>query len=374
MTSSVWHGAYFDGRSPARDQADIRLMSTGLEIRLSNGSTHWWRYRDIRQTQGFYAGEEIRLERGESMAETLVIGDQAFLAALHEAGAEAVGRFHNPAQRPWRIRLVICAAVLVVAAAAAAYQWGIPALAAAVAPHVPVSWEERLGQGVLEQLAAPPLQCRAPDQTRIIDQIEARLLSTRTDQPLTFRVIVIDEPIVNAVAVPGGTIVVYRGLLDKTKNAEELAGVLAHETQHVLLRHTTQQLLQQASTGLLITAMTGDATGAAAFGLRSAAMIGMLRYSREHEAEADLEGMKMLLAAGVDPHGMLTFFETLKQDGADVPDALKYLNNHPQTEARIRTLSRYAQEHPINAAPLFPEFAWKRMRDVCGRTPARNAS
>jgi len=369
-----WHGAYFDGRSPTRTGVTVRLMQNGLEVLLPDGSTRWWPYREIRQTQGFYSGEEIRLERGEPIPEALVVGDEAFLAALHERGPEAAGRFHNPALRAMRLRLTVYAAVAVLISAAAIYVWGIPALAAAVAPHVPVSWEAQLGRGVVEQLAPPSLQCRDAGRASMIDRIETRLLSTRKDQPYTFRVIIVDRPDVNAFALPGGTIVVFRGLLEKTKTAEELAGVLAHETQHVLLRHTTQQLLQQASTGLLIAAMTGDATGAAAFGLKSAEAIGMLRYSREHEAEADLEGMKLLIAAGIDPRGMLTFFDTLKHEGQEIPDALKYLANHPQTEERIQTLSRYAQQHPAKIVPLLPEYDWSRMRGMCRRTEGAGAS
>ena len=369
-----WHGTYFDGRSPARVAATVRLMASGLEIRVANGHTFWWPYREIRQTQGFYAGEEVRLERGAPIAEALVLGDQAFLSALHEASHGSGDRFHHPANRTRRLRLTVCAAVAVLAIAAAVYLWGIPALVKAVAPHVPVSWETRFGQSVVEQVAPPPLQCRDPGPSAVIEQLETRLLATRKDQPYTFRVVVVNEPVVNAFAIPGGTIVIFRGLLEKTRNAEELAGVLAHETQHVLLRHTTQQMLQQASTGLLITAITGDATGAAAYGLKSAEMIGMLRYSREHEAEADREGMNMLLAAGIDPHGMLSFFETLKHEGPAIPDALKYLVDHPQTDERIQTLTRYAKEHPIKAVPLFPDHDWKRVRDICKKATSSRAS
>lgn len=371
---SNWQGAYFDGRSPARAPATVRLMQSGLEIILEDGRTLWWPYHEIRQTQGFYAGEQIRLEHGRQLPEALVVNDPAFLAALHERAPEAARRFHNPAHRSLRFRLTIYAAVGVVIVGAAIYFLGIPAMAAAVAPHLPVSWEEQLGRGVVNQLAPPSLQCLDPERETIINRIAARLLSTRAGQPYTFHIVVVNVPDVNAFAVPGGTIVVFHGLIEKTNTAEEFAGVLAHEMQHVLLRHTTQQLLQQVSTGLLIAAMTGDATGASAFGLKSAEAIGMLRYSRQHEAEADLEGMKMLIAAGIDPHGMLTFFETLKHEGPEIPDTLKYLVNHPQTESRLQMLTTYAHAHPAQVTPLVPDYDWRRMRDICPRTETAHPS
>ena len=79
--------------------------------------------------------------------------------------------------------------------------------------------------------------------------------------------------------------------------------MVAHELQHVLRRHTTRAVIQDASTGLLLMALTGDVTGPLAYGLQTARTLGELRYSRRAEDEADTEGMKMLLAARIDPAG-----------------------------------------------------------------------
>jgi len=372
-TRLEWQGAFLDGRSPMRRPAAVRVMQSGLEIALPDGRTLWWPYGEIRQTQGFYAGEQIRLERGAPLPEALVIDDQAFLLAVNHRGHDLSGRFHNPAHRPLRLRLTIYAAVAVMIGAAAIYFWGIPALAAAVAPRVPVAWEVQLGQSMVEQLSPQELRCDDAERSAVIKTITDHLLAGQPDQPYRLDVIVVNRPVVNALALPGGTIVVFKGLLEKTNRAEELAGVLAHEIQHVLHRHVTQRLLQQASTGLLIAAMTGDVSGAAAYGLKSAEVVGALRFSRQHEAEADLEGLKMLMAAHVDPQGMITFFETLKQEGPAIPDALKYLVTHPQTDDRIRTLTEYVRQHPSTVTPLLPDYDWHRMHDICGR-PAPTSS
>ena len=74
-----WQGVYLDGRTAARQPATIRLVSEGVEITPGGGGTRLWPYRDIRQTQGFYAGEEVRLERGGDLPETLLVPDIAFL-------------------------------------------------------------------------------------------------------------------------------------------------------------------------------------------------------------------------------------------------------------------------------------------------------
>jgi predicted Zn-dependent protease len=372
---SEWHGAYLDGRSAVRMPATIRPMQSGLEIILKDGRTLWWPYIEIRQTQGVYAGEEIRFERGEPLPEALIIDSQSFLNALRERAPDWAVRFHSSRRRWLQGRMTMYAVTAATVGVAALYLWGIPMLAATFASHVPSSWEERLGREALGQLAPESDRCHDPEVARVLDLIEARLLSTRTDRLDAFHIIVVDQDDVNAFAVPGGSIVVFRGLIDQTDNPGELAGVLAHEMQHLLLHHTTQQLFQQASTSLLIALMTGGQTsGAAAFGLKSAEAIGMLRYSRTHEAEADLEGMKMLIAAGIDPHGMLTFLETLKHEEPEIPDAMKYLDNHPQTEERLQLLTRYAQEHPTNTIPLLPGYDWKRMHEICHRMDTAHSS
>ena len=110
----------------------------------------------------------------------------------------------------------------------------------------------------------------------------------------------------------------FRGLIEQAGNPEEVAGVLAHEIQHVAQRHATRALVRQASTGLLLAAMTGDASGVFVYGVEAARTLGTLRYSRQAEEEADLEGLRLLVAAGIEPAGMVTFFESLRRKEGDL--------------------------------------------------------
>src|SRR3989304_4328664 len=150
-----WEGFYLDGRTAARQRARLRLVGSGSEGSIGGALTALWPYDQIRQTQGFYAGEQVRLEKGGALAEALLVSDAAFLTALHEVAPERRTRFHDPARRPPRVELTLLAALAVIGIALAIYQWGVPILAAFVAPRVPIAWEERLGARVFEQLAPP---------------------------------------------------------------------------------------------------------------------------------------------------------------------------------------------------------------------------
>ena len=175
-----WQGSYLDGRTAARQPATIRLMREGLEITTAAGGTRLWPYRELRQTQGSYAGEEVRLERGGELPETLLVADAAFLQSLHEASPHVGARFHDPRRRSARLRWTIVAAGGVLAATVALYLWGIPLLAALVTPRVPVAWEETLGRSAVAYLAPPARRCGDPALGAAMDAIVARLAGRGT--------------------------------------------------------------------------------------------------------------------------------------------------------------------------------------------------
>ncbi len=363
--ATTWEGHYVDGRTAARQRATIHLMRTGLQVTTGSSATLWWPYSEIRQTQGFYPGEQVRLERGGDFPEALLVSDASFLAALHQVAPELTGRFYDPSRRRTRVALTVLAAVAAIGIVIALFFWGLPALADVAAARVPVAWEERLGAAVAEHLAPPVKRCTDPARAQVIDGIVAALIAPPPKPPYTFRVVVVDEPTVNAFAAPGGYIVLFRGLLEQTRSPEELAGVLAHEIQHVLHRHATRTLLQHASAGLLVSALTGDATGALAYAVESARTLGTLHYSRQAEEEADAEGIRMLLAAGINPAGMIAFLESLRKDEGTTRAVVTYLSTHPSTEDRIEKLKALAGQSPRASVKLLPDYDWRNIKKIC---------
>lgn len=238
-------------------------------------------------------------------------------------------------------------------------------MASLAAPRVPVAWEERLGEAVIAHVAPVERRCADSGHASALDKIVATLTAPLRERPYTFRVIVVDDPVINALAAPGGFIVVFRGLLEQTRSAEELAGVLAHEAQHILLRHSTRAVLEHASTGLLVAALTGDVTGAMSYGLESGRVLGLLRYSRRNEEEADRAGMQMLLASGIDPSGMITFYELLRKRAGEVPTPLTYLSTHPSPGDRIEKLKALAGASPTRFVKLLPDSDWREVQKLC---------
>lgn len=365
-----WQGQHLDGVSAVRRPVTVRIARTGLELSpREGGAARFWPFTEIRQTQGTYAGEVVRLERGGDLTEALLVEDVGFLRALHATSPEATRRFHAPGRRRRRVALTAGAGAGVIALTVALYLWGIPALAGIAAARVPVAWEASLGEAVVAHFVPAGKRCEDARRQQAVDTIVSALLRGAPGQPYQFRVAVVDDPTVNALAAPGGALVLFRGLLERTENAEELAGVLAHEIQHVLHRHGTRMVFQRASTGLLLAAVAGDVSGAMAFGLETARTLGDLRHSRHNEEEADRDGLRMLVAAGIAPAGLIEFFRKMATREDATGGLPRYLSSHPASADRVERLTALAAVAPP-LPPLLPDHEWTDVKTMCaGRRP-----
>jgi predicted Zn-dependent protease len=195
-----------------------------------------------------------------------------------------------------------------------------------------------------------------PALDAVIDRIVTRLDAHAPEHPYTFRVTIVRSDEVNALAAPGGELVFYTGLIAKTRSPEELAGVMAHEMQHVLQRHSTKAILRRMSTGALLAFFVGDA-GALTGVVDAARELGDLAYGRSDELEADREGLELLRSAGIDPRAMVTMFETLAANEPNTPRAFRYLSTHPGTAERIRRMSEKL-DRPITIEPIPTPEDW----------------
>jgi predicted Zn-dependent protease len=166
----------------------------------------------------------------------------------------------------------------------------------------------------------------------------------KRDRPdVQWQVNVIDDSkTVNAFATPGGYLYVYSGLIMAADNEAELAGVMAHETGHVVARHSARQMVDayglQAVTELAFGKNPG-LLGQVASGVGTKGF--MLANSRSDETEADEYGARYAAAAGYDPHGLVTFFGKLRAQEGNSPRFLAILSDHPATPDRIDHVNAY---------------------------------
>ena len=162
-----------------------------------------------------------------------------------------------------------------------------------------------------------------------------------------------DEQTINAFALPGGQIFITLGLYEKLQNEAQLAGVLGHETGHVINRHAAQHMAKSQLGGIVATAVGVGASGPDRNGNShgySAAIIAQvvnnmaqLRFSRSDESEADAYGLRYMSQAGYDPQEMLGVMQILKQASAGGRQP-EFLQTHPLPETRLTEIGAKLKE------------------------------
>lgn len=206
--------------------------------------------------------------------------------------------------------------------------------------------------------------------TRYLDRLGQRLARASGRSHLRYRFRIINSDEINAFALPGGFIYVYRGLLEAANNESELAGVLGHEIGHVVARHSASQIRRQQLVNLGFSA-TGPLFGRglkiiAARRAGQTALAGLfMKHSREAEREADRLGAKNLYDAGYESRGMVTFFEQLAAVRESKPNLLEqFFATHPAPDERAEHINDLLEAFPAKTSLRAdsPEFQQIKQR------------
>ena len=224
-------------------------------------------------------------------------------------------------------------------------------------------------------------------QDYLEDQIY-RLVTHSELQDRRIDLVIVDNPVINAFAVPGGVIGVHTGLLLYAQSEDELGTVLAHEIAHLSQRHFSRGIENAQATqpitlagllaGAVLVATTGGAAGMAALSAaQAAAMDAQLRHSRSAEQEADRLGMQTMVKAGMDPHAAPAMFERMLQSSrySSANRIPEFMRTHPLSESRISDTRNRARQYPkqVRAPKLSYQLMRARIQVHHADTPQRAA-
>lgn len=219
--------------------------------------------------------------------------------------------------------------------------------------------ELQIGRAIYRSLRQTERVVTDPEIQEYIQDVGQKLASHAQNGDFRFQFFVVEDPAINAFALPGGFIGVHSGLIMATRNESELAGVLAHEISHVTQRHISRAIYdnQRASIltmaamlgAILVGATTGssDVIQGAVVGAQSMAVQQQINFTRANEYEADRVGVGLLAKSGFDPRGMPAFFETLaRKTGTLAGQAPEFLRTHPVTVNRIAETQARIADYP----------------------------
>ncbi|WP_448663469.1 M48 family metallopeptidase [Sphingomonas sp. CJ20] len=221
---------------------------------------------------------------------------------------------------------------------------------------IPQSVEQRIGALMVGDFGGRTCSTEAGDAALMA--LSARLGIS----PLEADVRVVDVPIVNAVTLPGGHVLLFRGLIDQAESSDEVAGVLGHEIGHVEHRDVLQSLLRQFGLSVVLGGLDGNVGGYTNAVLSAG-------YSRAAESAADGYAIDTLNAARVSPAGAAGFFARLSKTEVTVRGAgtvLAYLSSHPMSserKARFEAATKGAYTPALTAAQ------WQALRTICAGRP-----
>ncbi|MEB3224013.1 MAG: M48 family metallopeptidase [Candidatus Sericytochromatia bacterium] len=364
----TWKGHFLDGETPLRRRVVVSLSPAGLVLsNPGDPEARVYPFEALRLLGGDGPGEVATIALAPGPTPPLVEVDDASILAALAAQAPRTG-IKPPMSTGLLTTLAVGSVVGSLGALALGVGWVLPAVAERVANHVPPAWESKLGEAVAESVENNAGACPDRVKREAVQTILDRLLA-HSGTPYRYRVRVVHDDSVNALAAPGGHVVVFEGLLQQMPSPEALAGVLAHEIQHVERRHVTRALLRDTATSLLLAGITGDAGGLAA-AVGAAGELGQLALSRADEAEADSLGMARLKQAGLDPTGMVAAYEVLARE-VPISDraerALRFVSTHPPTRERLAAMRASAALQPSSGKPLALSHPWSVIRKPCSR-------
>jgi Zn-dependent protease with chaperone function len=346
---------YFDGTSSRRRLVTLEFNDR-LEITEYEHTLAAWSYADIRRADSPSGTLRVTCLAAPALAR-LEIRDAAVAAELisrctqldeNIPGRRGVARIVG-----WSLAATVSIVAVVL--------FGVPLAADRLTPLVPQSFERRLGdvaEGQVKTLFGGKVCDNAPGQAAFTKLVNAIRESAGLDPSI--QSVVLSSPIPNAFALPGGKVYVFSGLLAKADNADEVAGILAHELGHLKHRDGTRNLIYNGGTSFLIGLLFGDITGSGALIFASRSLV-TASYSREAEQNADTFAIDAMhrLGRSPKPMGELMFRVTGKEGDRN----LSILASHPLTEDRLARMSR--EDRPPSGPPLLTAGEWASLKAIC---------
>jgi Zn-dependent protease with chaperone function len=352
------------GRSSPPIDGVASLSLSGVEINLgANEPQRVWYYADLKTSEPIRPNAiDVLLSSSGEPGASLFVQGRDFAASLKDHAPHLSAR--AVARRGWHWALIL--AVILAATILASFAAGWSPIKS-IAGALPDSWRQRLGDTARESMTEGHKQCVDPDGLAALARLTERLSKAA---PVTkpFNVHVYDWSLMNAFAVPGGQIVLTKGLIDQAETSDEVAGVLAHEMGHGIEMHPETGMLRSIGLAAAVQVILGGGAGS---GLANAGvMLAQLGYSREAEREADHHAYELLKGAAIAPRGLANFFVRVTKMESEDPDAANshafdWLRTHPSAAERAQ-LARQQPDYP--STPALDAQSWQELKSICNTT------
>jgi Zn-dependent protease with chaperone function len=349
---------FFDGTSNRRHAATL-AFTDALEIAVDGETKARWAYADIRRADSAPGTLRVFCQSAPPLAR-LEIRDAALAADLisrttnideHHLGTRGVAKIVG-----WS--LAAAASIILVVL------FGVPLAADRLAPLVPPAFERRIGDVTQQQvkIVFGEKVCRSSAAGQAAFDKLVTKLRDAAGLDTSVQSTVLSSEVPNALALPGGKVIVFDSLIAKADNPDEIAGVIAHELGHLKHRDNMRGLIYNGGTSFLIGLLFGDITGSSAMIFASRTLI-TSSYSREAETAADTFSIELMQKLGRPPKAMGELM--MRVTGKEGGKGLTIISTHPLTEDRLARMSR--EDQTIKGPPLLTDAEWQALKGICGK-------
>jgi predicted Zn-dependent protease len=225
--------------------------------------------------------------------------------------------------------------------------------------------EKRLGTLILKAIRATGKETRSKELKSFVDSIGSRVCEHTATNFDSIKVHIIRNSEVNAFALPDHHMVIYTGLIEDATNAEEVAGVMAHEIAHMEKNHVMKKLGKEVGLSMLFAIVGGNAGGEII--KETAHTLSSSAFDRTQEQEADDYAVDAMAKANIDPENMANFLFRLSQRGDDMPDELVWLSTHPDSKERASEILKKKKLLKFDTIPVL-KTPWKDVQKLTGNS------
>ena len=358
--AGAYDGDFSDGHTAALHEVVAQAQNDGLHINSKTGDfTEHWKFADIRAIDPPRADTPFRLTSQTMPDARLSVASPEFVDDLRRQAPQLfLTGFAQPTLRRNLALVILVLCIL------GLFLWqGIPRLSAPLAQLVPAQWAQKFGETYRGRLLSGVPICKDASGTAALAVLTKRLTNSLSP-PLKLNVVVADKAQVNAFALPGGHIVIMRGLLEKAENSDEVAAVLAHEIGHVSRRHPLQIGIHVAGIGMLVDLFTGEGSTLMGIAGDVGGLLLLLGYSRGMEREADAYGRNLMVTTGLSTGAIARFFARLEpaaKNGEEIGGEIGgYFSSHPPLKERIK-----AAENTETGRRALNDTDWMALQKIC---------
>lgn len=232
-----------------------------------------------------------------------------------------------------------------------------------LANQLPLSWEKKAGDKLFTSISLQYEFIKNDSLKKEFVSVAKPLINQIEKEGYKVDIYFVNDPSINAFALPGGKVIIQTGLIKNAKSWEEVMGVLSHELSHVTRRHHVRGIINNLGIFAILSATFGDVSAIAGTLLNMGGELASLSNSRDFENEADETGRQYLINSKVNPSGLISFFETLEKEEKTIIDStaikdvdLSFLSTHPDTKNRIANLKEKQKEDKTKYTPLPATF------------------